>query len=445
MRAPYGADGPGDPEQMPADLPLSDAEQDDLVTGRSPWGQAALCPHFAPLIENQSVDVAIIGGGITGALVAEHLTARGLSVCVIDRQKPGLGSTAASTSMLMWEIDTQLSELVLYHGFDKAASIYRRSAIAVSGLGRLIGRLEIPCRLRPRSTLYLTSSPGGARELQQEVELRQRAGLTGSFLSHPYLMTEFEIERDGGLLSPGSAEADPLLLAWALLETAAKRGANLVEESVTGLTAEGERVTIETEGKYVIEAGHAVLATGYSLPGIGMSALHRTTSSWVLATVPQDPSKLWRERALIWEDSHPYIYARTSYDNRIVIGGEDDGTVDPIRRDDKLPEKIALLQEKLALLWPHADTRVGYQWGGTFGETADGLPLIGPVPGMPRVLAAYGYGGNGITYAFMAALMIGAMVNGEWRDWFDNYALDRPSPGLKTFLRATDRPGVTAH
>jgi glycine/D-amino acid oxidase-like deaminating enzyme len=430
---------------MPADLPFSEAEPDELVSGRSPWGQAALCPHFSPLIESLSVDVAVIGGGITGALAAEHLTARGLSVCVIDRQKPGLGSTAASTSMLLWEIDTQLSELVLYHGFEKAASIYRRSAIAVSGLGRLISRLEIPCRLRPRSTHYLTSSAGGARELQQELELRQRAGLPGSFLSHPYLMTEFEIERDGGLLSPGSAEADPLLLAWALLETAAKRGAHLVEESVTRVTTEGDRVTVETDGRYVVEAGHAVLATGYDLPGMEMPKLHRTTSSWVIATVPQDPATLWRERALIWEDSHPYIYARTSYDNRIVIGGEDDGTVDPTRRDDKLPEKVAILQEKLSLLWPHADTRIGYQWGGTFGESADGLPMIGPLPDMPRVFAACGYGGNGITFSFMAALMIGAMVAGDWRDWFNNYALDRPAPGLKTFLTHREQPGATAH
>ena len=415
---------------MPSDLPLQQASQSQLVNGRSLWGRTASRPHYTPLQESLSADVVVIGGGITGALVAEHLTARGLSVCLIDREEPGLGSTAASTAMLQWEIDTPLSELSLFYGFERAAAIYRRSAVAVSGLAKLIDRLNIICKYRPRSSLYLTSNPAGARELQQELELRHRAGLPGDYLSHPYLMTEFEIERDGGIFSPGSAEVDPLLLTWGLIETAVKRGARLVSGSVSNVQAGGRRVGVELESGHVIEAGHVVLATGYAMPGIDMPKLHRATSSWALATVPQDRSRLWRERALIWEDSHPYIYARTTADNRIVIGGEDDSTTDPEARAAKMPDKIATLREKLKLLWPHADTRVDYAWAGTFGTTEDGLPLIGPVPGMPRVFGAYGYGGNGITFSFMAALMIGAMVSDSWRDWFDDFGLDRAPPGL---------------
>jgi glycine/D-amino acid oxidase-like deaminating enzyme len=423
---------------MPTDLPLKETEQDEMVSGRSPWGRTALHPWYNPLRESASFDVAVIGGGITGSLVAEHLTARGLSVCVVDREEPGLGSTSASTAMLQWEIDTQLSELSLYYGFDKAAAIYRRSLVAVSGLSKLIQHHDIHCGLRPRSSLYLTSNAGGARELQQEMILRERAELPGEFLSHPYLMTEYEIERDGAILSAGAAEVDPLLLTWGLLAIAVKRGAHLVNASVTQVHAEGMRVIIETDTRYVIEARHVVLATGYSMPGLPMPKLHHATSSWALATVPQDPALLWRDRALIWEDSHPYLYMRTSVDNRIIVGGEDDDTVDPDIRDSKLPEKIETLRQKLQLLWPQADTTVDYRWCGTFGETVDGLPLIGPVPDMPRVLAAYGYGGNGITFSFMAALMIGAMIADTRRDWFDDFALDRQPPGVNGLSAGSD-------
>jgi glycine/D-amino acid oxidase-like deaminating enzyme len=422
---------------MPTDLPLHETDHDALVSGRSPWGRTALHPWYNPLRESMSFDAAIIGGGITGALVAEHLTARGLSVCVIDREEPGLGSTSASTAMLQWEIDTQLSELSLYYGFDRAAAIYRRSLVAVSGLSKLIRRHDIHCGLRSRSTLYLTSNAGGVRELQREMTFRERAGLPGEFLSHPYLMTEFEIERDGGILSSGAAEADPLLLTWGLLAIAVKRSAHLVNASATQLHAEGNRVIVETDTRYVIEARHVVLATGYSMPGIPMPKLHQTRSSWAFATVPQDPDQLWRDRALIWEDSHPYLYMRTSTDNRIIIGGEDDETVDPAIRDGKLAAKIEMLRGKLEQLWPQADATVGYRWCGTFGETTDGLPLIGPVPDMPRVLAAYGYGGNGITFSFMAALMIGAMIADTRRNWFDDFALDREAPGFGSYNEAS--------
>jgi glycine/D-amino acid oxidase-like deaminating enzyme len=51
--------------------------------------------------------------------------------------------------------------------------------------------------------------------------------------------------------------------------------------------------------------------------------------------------------------------------------------------------------------------------------------LIGPVPGTKGVYAAYGYGGNGITFSFMASRIIGRLIEGERLDWFDHFALDR--------------------
>jgi glycine/D-amino acid oxidase-like deaminating enzyme len=91
------------------------------------------------------------------------------------------------------------------------------------------------------------------------------------------------------------------------------------------------------------------------------------------------------------------------------------------------------VREKMKRLWPKADTRVANAWCGTFGETVDGLPLIGPVPSLPHVYGAYGYGGNGITFSYLAAQMIGALIAGGYREWFDDFAIDRDVPGLKSF------------
>ncbi|TCL76099.1 FAD-dependent oxidoreductase [Rhizobium sp. BK251] len=424
---------------MASDLTLNESDHDQLVSGRSPWGGTSIRPPYKSLSDSFHIDVAVIGGGITGALAAEVLTARGLSVCIIDREQPGLGSTAASTAMLQWEIDRQLSELEEFYGFERASATYRRSVIAVHGLADLITTHGIACQFQPRSSLYITSGPTGAHELAYEYDLRRRAGLQGRLLEHPDLMAEFDIDRDGAILSPGSAEVDPLLLTWGLLDIGIKRGARLVNASAVRLHAGGAHVTIETDGPYEIEADNVVLATGYSMPGIDMPKLHRTLSSYAIATAPQAPETLWRDGLLLWEDTHPYLYARTTADHRIVAGGEDDETIDPQERDSKLPAKIAAIREKLRLIWPEADMRVDYAWCGTFGETVDGLPLIGPVPGVPRVYAAYGYGGNGITFSYMAAQMIGAMISGVRRDWFDDFALDRDGPPSKFTWEAEER------
>jgi glycine/D-amino acid oxidase-like deaminating enzyme len=53
------------------------------------------------------------------------------------------------------------------------------------------------------------------------------------------------------------------------------------------------------------------------------------------------------------------------------------------------------------------------------------LPLIGPVPGKKGIFAAYGYGGNGITFSFLAAQLIGGLIAGETSKLVDDFALDR--------------------
>ena len=410
------------------DAGLLISDHDDLVSGHSPWGSAARPPRRQKLTESIKVDVAVIGGGITGALSAQHLTSLGLSVCVIDREKPGLGSTSASTAMLQWEIDARLSELTEYYGFERAAAIYRRSHAAVSGLGNLVTGLGLDCAFVPRSTLYITGEEQEPGVLMEEAALRQRAGLPSVFLSAGELRGQFGIARNGALHSPGSAEADPLCMAWGLMRAAMAAGARLVEASAEAFHEEGGRVTVETDGPFVVEARHAVLATGYIMPGFVMPEIHKIASSWAIATVSQAPDGFWPEQALIWEASDPYLYLRGAAGNRIIVGGEDEDTDDPDERDAKLPRKAEILLEKLHRLWPRARPEIAYAWCGAFGETEDGLPLIGRVPGTERIFAAYGYGGNGITFSYMAARMAGAFIFGQQRDWFDDFALDRPSP-----------------
>jgi len=56
---------------------------------------------------------------------------------------------------------------------------------------------------------------------------------------------------------------------------------------------------------------------------------------------------------------------------------------------------------------------VEYAWSGTFGETRSGLPIISEIPNMPRCWIALGYGGNGTTYAAIAADVITGAITGR--------------------------------
>ena len=141
---------------------------------------------------------------------------------------------------------------------------------------------------------------------------------------------------------------------------------------------------------------------------------------------------------MIWEAKQDYNYARTTIDGRIIFGGEDDlAVIEPDARDDATSNKSQRLAKSLKSLWPAAETKIDYRWSGTFDTTNDGLPLIGNVPGFRNIYAAYGYGGNGITFSFLAAELISRRIAGGTSPLFDTFAIDRVSltPRPKTEAR----------
>lgn len=407
-------------------LDPDDTRQADLRSGSSPWRAGPARPASEQLDTDIRCGVVIVGGGITGALAAEHLTARGHDVVLVDREREGFGSTAASTAMLQWEIDLPLRRLAALYGFDKAADVYRRSLKAVEGLREHVAQLQLGCAFLPRDTVYLAAGEVGPRELLDEWTLREKADLPGALLDHATLLGAFGFDRAAAIVSPGSAEADPLSLCHALLRVAASRGARLIRDEAVAYDSTQHGAAVQLASGQIIEAEHIVLATGYVMPDCVASGLHRVASSWALATLQQPPSGLWPGPALVWEASEDYVYCRTTTDGRIIIGGEDEETDDPERRRMLGPAKTEALLDKLRALVPAAEPTVGHAWSGAFGQTADGLPLIGRVPGQPRMLAAYGYGGNGITFSFLASRIIGALIAGADAPWFRHFAIDRP-------------------
>ncbi|BBK39189.1 oxidoreductase [Allostella sp. ATCC 35155] len=400
--------------------------QSDLRGGEPPWRDEPHFPPPRPLAGDGRCGVLVVGAGITGALAAQHLAASGHDVLVLDRGRPGFGSTAASTAMLQWEIDRPLTELADLYGFARAARVYRRSFAAADGLCGLIDDLGLDCGMRRRRSVFLAADTGDVADLEAEHALRRRAGLPGSFLDHGALRDAFGFDRPAAIVAPGSADADPLQLSLRLLRAALAAGARLHAGDAVAYEQQGRSVLVGCADGRVVEAGHVVLATGYVMPDFVPGRLHRLVSSWALATPRQAPGQLWRERALVWEAGSPYLYARTTPDDRIVVGGEDDERmVEPADRERASSAKTAVLLAKLRRLWPAAEARADHVWSGVFGTTADGLPLIGPVPDRPRVIAAYGYGGNGITFSFLASRMIRRLVAGGREPWFDDFALDR--------------------
>jgi len=81
---------------------------------------------------------------------------------------------------------------------------------------------------------------------------------------------------------------------------------------------------------------------------------------------------------------NPYLYLRTTSDNRVIVGGEDDGVLNPTRRDHQIARKTVRLVRSFNGLFPGTRIEPAFGWAGAFGSTKDGLAYIGRHPSFPR-------------------------------------------------------------
>ena len=386
----------------------------DLRSGRPVW-LAYRTPAVPTerLTRDVACDVAIVGMGISGAMMAEALTAEGHSVVCIDRRGPMQGSTAATTALVQFEIDQPMVKLSKMIGRSSAEQAWRRSRLAVINLRGRIAELDIDCRVSSRQSLYLTGNVLGPGELREEEALRRQAGIGATYLPPKELEEQFGIERDGAILSHDNLSLDPRKLAAGLLNKALERKARFYAPvEATSIEASKDEIVLATNAGPSITAGHVVLATGYELMEMVPADNHSVISTWAIATRPQKP-KIWPGHAFIWEASDPYLYMRATADGRVICGGEDEEFTDETLRDELILDKSARISTKLAKLFPQIDPKPEFSWTGSFGTTPTGLPIIGPVPRHPRIHEILGYGGNGITFSQIASEIVASAIGGR--------------------------------
>ncbi|MBK8197471.1 MAG: FAD-binding oxidoreductase [Acidobacteria bacterium] len=390
-------------------------EKRDLRGGTPVWADS---PHSRvqtrSRLQQEHCDVAVVGGGVSGALTALALCRTGLDVVVVDRREPGSGSTLASTAMIQFEIDTPLTKLADQIGARKAERAYLRSYAAVAGLGALVHELGISANWIDRQALYLAGPEMGFRGLKAEAVHRAKIGLPSEFLPGAELRDIYGIDRTGAIVSGGAAELNPIQLTAGCLRAARRLGCRVYGgQEVVRVEASARSVVLRTGEGGEISCRRAVFATGYEVVDGLPRDRFDITSSWAIATKPIPPAEFWPGRCLIWEAADPYLYLRSTPDNRIVAGGEDSGLKDADRRDAAVPAKAEKILRSVERLLPGRKLEIDYAWAGAFAESPTGLPLFEEIDGLPNCLAILGCGGNGITFSYVASEIASQWAKGR--------------------------------
>ncbi len=364
-----------------------------------------------PLSSERRCDVVVIGAGITGALVSYALTEAGLSVIIVDRRQPGHGSTSASTALLQYELDVSLNDLMEEVGARRALDTYHAAADGVRIIARICADLATPVGFCERSTLYLASRATEADRLRKECVARNLAHLPCEVLERKALRQLGDFKASVALRSTLAGEVDPWRLTKALFDRCAERDFEVYGRTeVTRIVPNRFEIEVATErGK--IRARYVVVAAGYEAGKFLPQRVADLNSTYAIVTEPVNSFEGWPERCLIWESARPYLYARTTDDDRIMIGGADDPFRDPEHRDARVPKKATQLLTKARRLFPHIEMEIAYAWAGTFAETKTGLPFIGSHPQRDaRILYALAYGANGMPFSAIAGEILTASI-----------------------------------
>lgn len=385
----------------------------DLKSGYPYWAVSnGLMQAFPPLARDHRCDVAVLGGGITGALIADELARHGFDVAVLEQRDIGWGSTAASTALLQYEIDTHLADLARRYGEADAALAYRACADAIDRLQEVAATWRDVGFARNRS-LYYASRRRDVRALEEEHAVRLRHGLQVELLDAGRIREDYGFDAPAALLSAQAARVDPYRLTHRLLQRLHRQGAAVFDRTrVAELHATSRGVRLRTETGFDVRAAHLVIAAGYASQRWLRRRVARNHSSYAVISDPLPEDRLgFLHDTLLWETARPYLYARSTSDRRLLLGGEDDTVDIPARRDARVEKKARTLLKRLHALFPALEFNPAFSWAGTFAETADGLPFFGPHPQWgPRVHFAMAYGGNGITYSMLGAGLLRALI-----------------------------------
>lgn len=400
-----------------------------LTTGQPFWLTEQGLVRYPTLAQDLDCDVAIIGGGIAGALMGYYLTRAGLRAVLLEARYVGGGSTSASTAMCQYELDEDLIDLRQKLGISRANDAYLANVYAVHELGRLC-REELPdsCSFEDCRSFYLASRERDVAHLRDEGEARRGIGIDAEFLEAADLLRRYQLERPGALLSGDTAQVDPYRLTHTLLREARQQGLQVFERTPVqscATDADGQSVTVRA-GAQRVRAGHVVVCTGYAADNLVPRDLVNLHSTYVVISQPGEMAALPTGNAQLWETARPYLYTRTTADGRIMVGGRDEVVKQAAFQNTVLEHKVDKLQEQFQGLFARETpfTR-DFVWAGVYGETDDGLPYIGAHKDFPRHYFALGYGGNGTTYSLLAAEIIRAALTGQPHRYATTFAFDR--------------------
>ena len=369
--------------------------------------------RHAPLDSTITVDVCVIGGGLTGISTALNLAERGHSVAVLEASKVGWAASGRNGGQLIAGFACGIDAFAQYLPEEDVKRIWALGQETLDIVRMRVEKHRIDCDL---TSGYLTAA-NKPRDVDALRHARDDAATRFGYDRLRY------IERDalgqyvqssrylGGLFDPDSGHLHPLNYTLGLARAASAAGARIFEDScVIALRRENGHHVVQTE-RGTVHAQFVVLACNTYLNTLAPAVARKImpVGTYVVATEPLGEARaraLMPAQAAICDTRFALDYFRPAPDGRVLWGGK-------VSYSTRAPRHLgeAMRRDMLKTFPQLADVKIDYAWGGFVDITMNRAPHFGRIE--PTIYFAQGFSGHGVNTTGLAGKLIAEAIDGQ--------------------------------
>ncbi|MBL8134643.1 MAG: FAD-binding oxidoreductase [Anaerolineae bacterium] len=339
----------------------------------------------------REVDFLVIGAGLAGAAAGYFAAQAGRTVVITESRSPGLGASSRNAGFMITGLDTYYHHAIERYGHARTRELWTLSKHTLNLWRRFIAAADVP--FRQTGSMLLAESREEASDLEAAARAMAADGIDCIFHPGDPLGRGYH----AAIEQPSDGMVQPYDLVQAVI---AASGAEIVgDNEVYRIDQPTADVVIVRTRQVTFQARYVIICTNAYSGSLHPFFIDKVipTRAQCLVTEPLPEPVL---NTCGYSD-YGYMYYRMTFDNRLLIGGgrkrnkalegntTDDRTSDPVQ---------GVLDAYLRTRFPEVAAPVDRRWSGIMGFSADGVPLVGTLPGMPSVGFAVGFTGHGLSF-----------------------------------------------
>lgn len=402
----------------------------------SVWMDTAPTTTYPPLDPAASVDVCVIGAGITGITAALLLKEAGVTVALVESDRIAAGVTGYTTAKISALHGLAYDQVRSSFGRDGARTYAEANLWGLEYIARQVRERSIDCAFRRRPAFTYTEAAGERGTIEQEVEAARDAGLDATFAEQVDLPWPVA----GAIRLEHQAEFHPRRYLLALAAAIPGEGSHVFERTRATGVHDGDPCRVETD-QGQLTAREVLVTTHYPIFDRGLFfARLAAERSYAVALRTRGPIP---EGMFLSSESPSHSVRAHPLDDGselLIVGGESHKT----GQGGDTAERVARLE---AWARDRFDVdSVEYRWSTQDCMPADGIPYVGRFSPTSRHLSvATGYKKWGMTNGTMAASILADAVVGRDNPWAGLFDANRFKPKAAATTLLKENVNVAAH